>query len=287
MAPSTLRIDAHVHVWDLARREQPWTEGLPVLHRSFGLTDLAPRLDAHAMDGAVVVHTVASLDETYELLDLAADETRVAGVVGWFDLESPALADDLDGAVERAGGQRLVGVRHQLQVEPDQRWLARDQVRAGLRTVAAADLVYDVVVAPDQLAFVADVVASLPEVAFVLDHAGKPPIASGLLTQWRADVTRLAELPNVTVKCSGLVTEADRESWSVSDLRPVVTTLLDTFGPERLMFGSDWPVCLLAHADYEQVVALTTALLDGLGTVELARVWGGTAAAVYGLEPAC
>ena len=97
MAPSTLRIDAHVHVWDLARREQPWTEGLPVLHRSFGLTDLAPRLDAHAMDGAVVVHTVASLDETYELLDLAADETRVAGVVGWFDLESPALADDLAG----------------------------------------------------------------------------------------------------------------------------------------------------------------------------------------------
>jgi L-fuconolactonase len=280
MSPPAL--DAHVHVWDLAVRPQPWTDGLLALQRSFGLDDVAADLRAAGQHGVIVVQTVASATETRELLALAAAQPLVAGVVGWADLDRPDAAEQLAAAGAGPGGQALVAVRHQLQEEPDPGWLARPQVRDGLRAVAAAGLAYDLVISPHQLPLVTETVAALPEVRFVLDHAGKPPIAAGDLSAWRADVRALAALPNVAVKLSGLVTEADWDSWTPGQLAPVMEYTLDRFGPGRTMFGSDWPVCLLA-ASYAEVVAAVTPVLDGLNAAERASVRGGTARAWYRL----
>jgi L-fuconolactonase len=278
------RVDAHHHVWDLSRRPQPWTDGLPALRRSFGLDELRPELEEAGVNGTVVVQTVASLEETRELLHLAAGSAPVRGVVGWFDLPSPALPETLAAVRAGGGGAFLVGARHQLQEEPDPGWLRRADVRAGLDVLAAAGLVFDVVVSPHQLALVADTVAALDGVRFVLDHAGKPPLASGDLAQWRRDLERLSRSPNVAVKLSGLVTEADWSAWTTVQLRPVAEAALEAFGPDRTMFGSDWPVCLLA-ASYAEVVAVADDLLAGLDEAERAQVWSGTAERWYGLEP--
>ena len=288
-------LDAHVHVWDLAVRPQPWTYRLPALQRSFGLDDVAADLRAAGQHGVIVVQTVASAAETRELLALAAAQPLVAGVVGWADLARPDVAEQLEAARSRPGGQALVAVRHQLQEEPDPGWLARPQVRDGLRAVAAAGLAYDLVISPHQLPLVTETVAALPEVRFVLDHAGKPPIGASQLTAgelatgdrhggdmavWAADLRALAARPNVAVKLSGLVTEADWDSWTPGQLRPVMEYVLDRFGPARTMVGSDWPVCLLA-ASYAEVVAAVTPVLDGLSPAERADVHGGTARAWY------
>ena len=288
-------LDAHVHVWDLAARPQPWTDGLPVLQRSFGLDDVAGDLRAAGQDGVIVVQTVASAAETRELLALAAAQRLVAGVVGWAGLSRPDPADQLLAAQAAPGGRALVGVRHQLQEEPDQEWLARPQVRDGLRAVAAAGLAYDLVISPGQLPLVTATVTALPEVRFVLDHAGKPPIAAGNpgggksaawtggMAAWAADLRALAALPNVAVKLSGLVTEADWDSWTPAQLGPVMEYVLAQFGPDRTMVGSDWPVCLLA-ASYGQVMAAVAQVLDGLTPAERTAVRGGTARAWYRLD---
>lgn len=280
--PFAGRIDAHHHVWDLQCRPQPWTEGLSVLQRSFLFGELEPELVEAGIDATVVVHTVASYAETLELVALAAGQPRIAGIVGWFDLTSPHLAGDIERARRTPGGDRLVGARHQLQVESDQRWLARPDVRDGLRTLAAHGLAYDIVVSAHQLPLVVDTVRALPEVRFVLDHAGKPPIAGGDLGDWSRDIEALSQSSNVAVKLSGLVTEAEWTQWTVHQLRPVAVAVLDTFGPARTMFGSDWPVCLLA-ASYADVVAAARELLAGLDPEAQQAVWGGTARDWYRL----
>jgi L-fuconolactonase len=279
-----MRIDAHHHVWDLNRRAQPWTDDLPVLRRSFAFDELAPQLRDSAIDGTVVVHTVASPAETHELLALAAAAPLVKGVVGWFDLEAADLDESLAAALAGPGGDRLVGARHQLQVEPDKAWLDRPAVRRGLETLAGHGLVWDLVVSPEQLADVHRTVAELPGVTFVLDHAGKPPIASGDLRAWQVELAELAALPNLAVKLSGIVTEASWDSWRIEDLRPVAETVLERFGAARTMFGSDWPVCLLAGADYERVATTFAELVAQLSAEERRQVWGETATSVYGLE---
>ncbi|WGL50548.1 amidohydrolase family protein [Nocardioides sp. BP30] len=279
-----MRIDAHHHVWDLDRRPQPWTEDLPVLRRSFGFDELTPQLLAHRVEGTVVVHTVASPEETGELLALAAADPLVAGVVGWLDVEAPDLDETLASTRLLPGGRHLVGARHQLQVEPDRQWLDRPAVRRGLETLGEHGLVWDLVVSPEQLGDVRRAVAALPQVSFVLDHAGKPPLAGGDLAAWRADLAALATLPNLAVKLSGLVTEASWDRWQVEDLRPAADHVLELFGPDRTMFGSDWPVCLLAGADYDSVVATFDDLVASLTAAERAQVWGDTAVRVYGLE---
>jgi L-fuconolactonase len=279
-----MRIDAHHHVWDLAVRDQPWTADLPGLHRSFDLAELRPSLLAHGVDATVVVQTITVADETPELLALATREPLVAGVVGWVDLTAPDVADRL--AVLLAQSGHLVGIRHQVQGEPDPRWLCRDDVRRGLAAVAAAGLVYDLLVVPPQLPAAIETVAALPELTFVLDHAGKPTIASGGgLASWRSDIRVLAALPNVAVKLSGLITEADHATWTVDQLRPYVHTLLDAFGADRVMFGSDWPVCLLAGS-YDDVIAAAEVLTGGLDAAEQAAVFGRTAAHWYRIEAA-
>jgi L-fuconolactonase len=276
-----VRIDAHHHLWDLDVRDQPWTAELPALRRSFGIDELRPTLVANEVDATVLVQTISVADETPELLALADAEPVIAGVVGWIDLTAPDAADQLARLQDGEGGGRLVGIRHQVQEEPDPRWLCRADVRRGLAAVGEAGLAYDLLVKPQQLASAVDTVRALPDMRFVLDHAGKPAIRDRAIQPWHAEIAELAQLPNVAVKLSGLVTEAADE-WTVEQLRPYVDVLLQAFGPFRIMFGSDWPVCLLA-ASYREVVAAAQELTAQLSSAERDDVFGETAARWYGI----
>ncbi|MGW0767163.1 amidohydrolase family protein [Streptomyces sp. NPDC002676] len=279
-------IDAHHHVWDLTVRPQPWIRGedLTPLARSFSVGDLAGEARVAGVVATVVVQTVCVPDETPELLALAAGSDLVAGVVGWTDLTAPDVVDAIAALREQPGGDRLVGIRHQVQEEPDPGWLLRPDVRRGLAAVAEAGLAYDLVVTPNQLAAAADAADRHPGLTFVLDHLGKPPIATGALAPWAADVRRLAALPNTVCKLSGMVTEAAPGNWRTEDLAPYADTVLDAFGPRRLLFGSDWPVCTL-QAGYGEVVRIADRLTDRLSPAEKDAVFHENAAAVYGLRP--
>ncbi|MFJ9147520.1 amidohydrolase family protein [Streptomyces sp. NPDC102270] len=275
-------VDAHHHVWDLSVREQDWITPDSPLRRNFTMADLAPEAAAASVARTVLVQTVTVPEETPEFLALAAGHELIAGVVGWTDLTRPDVADELARLRQLPGGTHLKGIRHQVQGEPDPEWLLRPDVRRGLAAVADAGLVYDLVVLPHQLPACVKAAESLPHLTFVLDHLGKPPIASGALEPWATHVRALAALPNTVCKLSGMVTEADLAAWTLHDLRPYADTVLDAFGPHRLMFGSDWPVCTLA-ATYGEVVSAARDLTAGLGPSERAEVFGGTATRTYGL----
>jgi len=282
MSTEGVRIDAHQHLWDLSVRDQPWTAELPVLRRSFAMSDLVPELDAHGIAGTILVQTVTVPEETPEFLALAASEPRILGVVGWVDLTAPDVTDRLASLRALPGGDRLVGIRHQVQLEPDADWLLRSDVRRGLEAVAAAGLVFELLVTHDQLPSAVRVVEQVPGVRWVLDHAGKPPIASGDAAAWRKHLSALATHPNVACKLSGLVTEAS-EDWTVEDLRPYASHVLQSFGADRVMVGSDWPVCLL-RTSYDENIALLDLLVADLTPAELLQVWGETASRWYALR---
>ncbi|OEV04118.1 amidohydrolase family protein [Streptomyces oceani] len=277
-------VDAHHHVWDLRVRDQDWITGaaLAPIRRDFPATEYAAVARASGVSASVVVQTVTVPEETPELLALASRGELVTAVVGWTDLTAPGVADTLARLRALPGGDRLVGIRHQVQGEPDPRWLLRPDVLRGLRAVAAAGLVYDLVILPGQLPAATEVAELLPELTFVLDHAAKPPVATGDHHVWADAIRRLAARPNVVCKLSGLVTEADWRHWRTVDLRPYADTVLDVFGPERVLFGSDWPVCRLA-ASYAEVLTVARTLTGGLGPAERAAVLAGTAERVYGL----
>ncbi|MFC9844678.1 amidohydrolase family protein [Streptomyces sp. NPDC060223] len=276
-----MRIDAHHHLWDLAVRDQPWTRELPTLRRTFTAADLRPALDRNGVDATVVVQTIAVPEETPELLALAARDPHIRAVVGWTSLTEPGIADRLAELREGPGGSALVGIRHGIQDEADPDWAARPEVRRGIEAVGASGLVYDLLVRPDQLAAAVRTVRELPDVRFVLDHAGNPVIGTDTLEPWTALLTELADCPNVAVKLSGLVTRTGPAP--ADDLRPYADVLLHTIGPHHLMYGSDWPVCLLA-AGYDDVLAVAETLTDQLSPAERESVFGTTAARWYGIE---
>ncbi|MFD7131690.1 amidohydrolase family protein [Streptomyces sp. NPDC059894] len=277
-----MTVDAHHHVWDLSVRDQDWIGGDSPLRRDFGLADLAPEARAAGVGRTVLVQTVTVAEETPELLALAAAHDLVAGVVGWTDLTRPDVADELARLRELPGGRHLRGVRHQVQSEADPDWLLRPDVRRGLAAVADAGLVYDLVVLPHQLPACVRAAARHPGLTFVLDHLGKPPVASGAREPWESDLRALAALPNTAAKLSGLVTEADPATWTPEELRPYTDAALEAFGPHRLMFGSDWPVCTLA-ASYGEVLAAARTVTGRLGAAERTAVFEGTAVRVYNL----
>jgi L-fucono-1,5-lactonase len=281
---SRLRVDAHVHVWGTAELETyEWlSEEMAAIRRPFSIADLRPLLREHAFDGAVLVQTWSSLDETRRFLELAETRDVVAGVVGWVDLTSPDVADTIADLRSGPGGRYLVAVRHQVHDEPDPDWLRRDDVRRGLRAVQEAGLAYDLLVRTRELPAAIDVARAFPELRLVVDHLAKPPIAAGELEPWATLMTQLAELEHVCCKVSGLVTEADWSAWTVDDLVPYVRRVADCFGEDRLLYGSDWPVSMLA-ASYDRVLEACEVALGPLDERGRANIFGGKAVACYQL----
>lgn len=270
--------DAHQHLWNTTTRDYPWMDGpwADPIRGTFGVDRYTEVAEPHGTTGSIVVQALHSLDETRELLAIADGPGPVAGVVGWVDLTNPEA--DLASLLP----SRLVGIRHQVQDEPDPCWLSRQDVRRGLHLVGEAGLVYDLLVKPPQANAALETVRALPEMSFVLDHAGKPDIAGGIWEPWATWITVMAAEPNVTVKLSGLVTEAGLD-WKPTTVLPYARYVLQKFGPDRVMFGSDWPVCTLA-ASYQTVAALAESAVLGLTEAERAEVFAGTARRVYGIE---
>jgi L-fuconolactonase len=275
-------IDAHVHLWDPAVHDHGWLRVMPALDRRFGAEDLEAVTEPAGVGGAVLVQALADASETEALLALASGSRLIAGVVGWVDLERPDVGEQLERLRELPGGELLVGIRHLAQDEPDPGWLARGVVGAGIAAVGDAGLAYDVLVRPPQLPAAIELAGAHPDVRLVIDHGAKPPIAAGGLEAWGEAVARVSSFRNVTCKLSGLVTEAGPR-WTASRIEPYVVHLLECFGPGRLLFGSDWPVCTLA-AGYDDVLELARATLGPhLSQAELEAVFGGNATAQYRL----
>jgi L-fuconolactonase len=253
------------------------------VRRAFAPDDLRGTLGEEQIDGTVLVQTLSSAQETREFLHLAAATGFVHGVVGWVDLTSPGVADDLDALLDDPAGRWLAGIRHQVHDEPDPDWLARADVRRGLAAVQARGLTYDLLIRPRELPAAVDTVRNFPGLQFVLDHIAKPRIADGRDDPWGQRMPALAAQPNVAVKLSGMVTEADWATWSVPALRPFVSKVVEWFGVRRLMFGSDWPVCLLAGS-YHAVLAGLIDALPAMSPAELDQVLGMNALRIYQLD---
>jgi L-fuconolactonase len=274
-------IDAHHHVWTA---DYPWLASDPKLEpirRDYGVADLRANLRAAGVDRTVLVEADwGHPSETVEFLHLAGAVEEIAGVVGFIDLLDPRLPSTLARYANHPRARYLVGLRDQVQGRPDPDFLARPEVLTALKTIAGTVPTFDLIVRVDQLPAAAKAAAAVPELTFVLDHLGKPQVREGDagLRAWREAVAPLAKQPNVTAKLSGLVTEADWRHWTPADLRPFTQAALELFGPDRLMFGSDWPVCELA-ATYTRV---KDALTEVLGRTD-PDVFGGTAARTYQL----
>lgn len=248
-------IDAHQHFWDPADDPYPWMSGPAArLRRVFAPEDLRPELEAAGVESTILVQTRPSLAETQSFLALAASIPFIAGVVGWVDLQDPAVTDTLATLQAGIGGRYLVGIRHQVHDEPDPDWLLRPLVQRGLRAVASRGLVYDLLLRPREIPAAITTVQRLPALRFIVDHLAKPEIGQGRHQTWADSIQGFrAHREHVWCKLSGMITEADWTNWTTEELAPYVATTLDVFGPDRCLFGSDWPVCTLAGT-YRQVL---------------------------------
>jgi L-fuconolactonase len=278
-------VDAHQHVWNLAAHDQPWLRrpGNEPLLRDYTEADLRPLAAAAGVTATVVVQTIAGPEETPDLLELAAASDLIAAVVGWVDLQSEQVADTIAALQDRdcagfPGGSFLRGVRHPVLIESDENWLRRPAVHRGLAAVGLAGLCYDIVVPSSVLPAAVDAVAACPGTTFVLDHLGNPEDPASPGEAWTSAIRRLAEFPNTYCKLSGILSEP----VDLSQLRPCYEIALTSFGPDRLMFGSDWPPCTLT-ATYDNVVAVARALIAELSPAEQAAILGGTARRAYRL----
>ena len=276
-------IDAHLHIWERARNPQDWINPatMSAIDRDFGPEAAVSELRANEVDGCVVVQCVNAPGETLDLLAAAASISPMLGVVGWIDIQADVPAQ-LDALRAASGGAHLVGIRHVTTMESDGEWLSRPDVARGLASLASASVPFDVVVEPWQLSLVTTLARSIESATFVLDHLGNPPIASDNLTQWSADLAALAACENVVAKVSGLITKDDWQHWTVERLRPVVDHALETFGPSRLMFGSDWPLAELAGG-YRRWKHAYLQLTDQLTSAEKSAIDAESATGVYRL----
>jgi L-fuconolactonase len=279
-----MQIDSHQHFWRYSAEEYPWIgAGMERIARDFLPVDLEAVAQPHGIGGSVAVQARQSLEESRWLLELADADPFVRGVVGWVDLRDPDVANQLEPL---AAHPRFVGVRHVVQDEPDPRFLLGEAFVRGLEQLRRFDLTYDLLLYPEQLPAAVELVGLLPEQPFALDHLAKPRIAQGVswdgFADWRRDIEALATHDNVTCKVSGMVTEAVWRGWKPADFRPCLDVVLAAFGPERLLFGTDWPVCLVA-AEYADVVGIVRDYFSQATAGEQAQIFGDTATRIYGL----
>ncbi len=274
-------IDSHQHFWQVGRFDYPWMSSeVGILYRDFLPAELEPVLGENGVAKTVLVQASNSIAESRWLLSLADANFFIAGVVGWVDLLDPEVDSQLD---ELTAHPKFKGVRHLVESEPADDWLVQPAVLHGLNRLAAYGVSYDLLVHARHLKYVPKVAESCPELSLVIDHLAKPDIARGEITTWAGELKPVAAYENVHCKVSGLVTEANWSSWQTSDLRPFVECALDLFGPARLMFGSDHPVCLLA-ASYESVLDSFQEILGDLNDEERHQVFAGNAEKFYRLD---
>jgi len=275
------RIDSHLHLVNLDRFQYYWMKSeFTVLRRNYLARDVQPLYEAFDIDRAVLVQAHPSLEETEYLVEVAAGHPFIAAIVAHVDLTAAAIEQDL-AELSRHGIIRAV--RHQRSEDQRADWFLEPEVLRGLRAVSAAGLRYDLLVKPQHLPSIPAVQEKVPDLKIVLEHMGKPPIASGSLHPWAEDLAGIAENPSVVCKISELVTQADWDNWSSEDLKPYVQHALECFGPDRLMWGSGWPVCLLA-ADFGQTLSSTVEALGPLSPTEIEKIFSKTASVFYGLD---
>jgi L-fuconolactonase len=272
-----MRLDSHQHFWNYDAAQYPWIAPGSPLHRDWLPQDLAPLLAAATFDGCIAVQARQKIEESHWLLELAEHHSIIKGVVGWVDLRSPEVEHDL---VALAPHPKFSGVRHVVQDEPDVNFMLGAEFQRGIGKLQAFHLTYDILIFPQQLPAAIELVRRFPEQPFVLDHIAKPPIMDGTLSPWRERIRELAKAPNVHCKVSGMVTEADLAAWRPADFRPFLDVIFEAFGEDRVMYGSDWPVCLRA-ASYAQTYALVADYTQSFSAAAREKFFGGNAARFY------
>ena len=276
-----MRVDSHQHFWRYDPLEYAWIDdAMTALRRDFLPPDAERELDGAGFDACIAVQARQTIEETRWLLDLADGHRFIAGVVGWVDLQANDVGEQLAGFAQQ---RKLVGIRHIVQSEPDERFLLRPAFCRGIAALAEFGLTYDLLVYPRHLRVAAEFVARFERQPFVLDHMGKPNIRAGEIQRWAHDIRALAAAPNVWCKVSGLVTEADWARWTPAAIRPYLDVVFECFGAERLLIGSDWPVCTVA-ATYRRTMAVVVDYLADRPAAERAAVLGGTAAKLWNLD---
>ena len=280
-----MRIDSHHHVWDLSVREQGWMvgEALNPIKKNFSINDLRQAITGCGIDKTVVVQTVTNYDETPELLELAETDDLVAGVVGFLKIDADDAITYLDSYQPLRGFKYLVGIRDIAHDYEDVKYLSKPQVVKNVQELGRRGLVYDLLTKTPHMRAAIDLVKACPNTKFVLDHISKPYIAKADMQPWADQITELASFENVVVKISGLFTEADWKNWKKEDFWPYLEHITKSFTPNRMMFGSDWPVCLLA-ATYKQSIDLVEEFTSKFSESEKNAFWAGTANKAYGLN---
>src|SRR5437870_8618130 len=274
-------IDSHQHFWKVERFDYPWmSPEVDVLYRDYLPPALDPILKRCGVERTVLVQASNSVEETRWLLSLADQYPFIAGVVGWVDLTSREVDTQLE---EFAAHPKFKGVRHLVESEPDDSWIIQEPVLNGLQELASHDVSYDLLVHMRHLKHVRVIAERCPELRLVIDHMAKPPVARGDTSEWAREIRKVTPYSNVSCKLSGLVTEASRTAWRTDDLKPFVDKVLEYFGPERMMFGSDWPVCLLA-ASYDRVLDALRSLLAELSDEDRSCIFSKNASEFYRLQ---
>ena len=278
-----MRIDSHHHLWDLSIRPQEWMvgEGMEPVKRNFDADDLRSAIAGTGIERTILVHATTTHDETYELLALADVDPTIIGVVGWLPIDSPSAIAECEKYLQAPGASYLKGIRDVAQDLPDSNYLAKPQSIATVQQLGKMGLTYDILTKTPELKAAIELVKACPDVQFVLDHISKPYIAKEEIEPWKSLITELASFENVSCKISGMVTEAKWNTWSVEDFVPYVSHIIESFTPQRLMFGSDWPVALLATSKYSDVVRLAEDLTLQFSDSEKALFWGENAKFSY------
>ena len=278
-----MRIDSHHHLWDLSIRPQEWMvgDGMEPVKRNFDTTDLRSAIEGTGVEKTILVHATTTHAETYELLALADVDPTIIGVVGWLQIDSVDAIKECEKYLQAPGASYLKGIRDVAQDLPDSSYLAKPQSIATVRELGKLGLTYDILTKTPELQAAIDLVQKCPDVQFVLDHISKPYISKGELEPWKSLITKLASFENVSCKISGMVTEAKWNAWEVSDFAPYVDHIIESFSPQRLMFGSDWPVALLAAPSYSEVVHLAENLTAKFNETENELFWRNNALSAY------